>query len=204
MNIGVLGLGKLGLPVALAIEARGHTVYGWDVSSEVRARLGRIPYPFKEVRIDALMCETRIELMPPKRMAERCDIIFVAVQTPHGKEFDGTRRLPRERRDFDYTYLASALTELASATDRSSRSVIATISTCLPGTYRRELAPIVGSRNYVYTPQFAAMGTVIPDFYNPEFVLVGVDDKGPLVDRVLSFFGSIHSRPIIQTDITTA
>src|SRR3954463_15516103 len=135
MNIGVLGLGKLGLPVALATEAKGHTVYGWDVSSEVRARLGRIPYPFKEAGVEMLKCETRIELTPPQQMVKRCDIIFVAVQTPHAKEFDGTRRLTQECRDFDYTYLASALSELAPALDQSGASLIATISTCLPGTY---------------------------------------------------------------------
>ena len=32
MNIGFLGLGKLGLPVALAIESKGHKVYGYDIS----------------------------------------------------------------------------------------------------------------------------------------------------------------------------
>jgi UDP-N-acetyl-D-mannosaminuronate dehydrogenase len=35
MNIGFLGLGKLGLPVALATEAKGHKVYGYDISPDV-------------------------------------------------------------------------------------------------------------------------------------------------------------------------
>ena len=32
MNIGFLGLGKLGLPVALAIEEKGHKVIGTDIN----------------------------------------------------------------------------------------------------------------------------------------------------------------------------
>ena len=32
MNIGFLGMGKLGLPVALAVEERGHTVFGCDIN----------------------------------------------------------------------------------------------------------------------------------------------------------------------------
>jgi UDP-N-acetyl-D-mannosaminuronate dehydrogenase len=32
MNIGFLGLGKLGLPVALAIESKGHRVLGTDIN----------------------------------------------------------------------------------------------------------------------------------------------------------------------------
>tara|TARA_B100000989_G_scaffold72296_1_gene50700 strand:+ start:145 stop:297 length:153 start_codon:yes stop_codon:yes gene_type:complete len=32
MKVGFLGLGKLGLPVALAIESKGHYVCGTDIS----------------------------------------------------------------------------------------------------------------------------------------------------------------------------
>ena len=32
MNIGFIGLGKLGLPVALAVEGKGHDVVGYDIS----------------------------------------------------------------------------------------------------------------------------------------------------------------------------
>ena len=32
MNVGFLGLGKLGLPVSLAVEGKGHKVYGYDIS----------------------------------------------------------------------------------------------------------------------------------------------------------------------------
>ena len=36
MNIGFVGLGKLGLPCALAIESSGHSVVGYDPSEEVK------------------------------------------------------------------------------------------------------------------------------------------------------------------------
>ena len=32
MNIGFIGLGKLGLPVALAIEDKGHKIIGTDIN----------------------------------------------------------------------------------------------------------------------------------------------------------------------------
>ena len=34
MNIGFLGLGKLGLPVSLAVEDKGHKVFGYDISQQ--------------------------------------------------------------------------------------------------------------------------------------------------------------------------
>ena len=36
MNIGFIGLGKLGLPCALAVESRGHKVVGYDPSQQVK------------------------------------------------------------------------------------------------------------------------------------------------------------------------
>ena len=36
MNIGFIGLGKLGLPCALAVESRGHKVIGYDPSEQVK------------------------------------------------------------------------------------------------------------------------------------------------------------------------
>ena len=36
MNVGFIGLGKLGLPCALAVESRGHKVVGYDPSEQVK------------------------------------------------------------------------------------------------------------------------------------------------------------------------
>ena len=36
MNIGFMGLGKLGLPCALAIGDVGHSVYGYDINPQVK------------------------------------------------------------------------------------------------------------------------------------------------------------------------
>ena len=46
MNLGFLGLGKLGLPVALAIDSKGHNVCGYDIDERIKTYLdeGAIPY----------------------------------------------------------------------------------------------------------------------------------------------------------------
>ena len=33
MKVGFVGLGKLGLPVALAVESKGHKVFGYDIKT---------------------------------------------------------------------------------------------------------------------------------------------------------------------------
>ena len=128
-------------------------------------------------------------------------MIFVAVQTPHQPEFEGITRLPDERADFEYGHLWEALSSLDSV-----KCPIVVISTVLPGTMQREIFddPDIGisASDVLYNPFFIAMGTTIPDFLNPEFVLVGTDGAHPGVLK--KFYSSIHSRPVFVTTIKTA
>src|SRR5258708_34268977 len=71
--------------------------------------------------------------------------------------------------------------------------------TVLPGTVRREVAPVVGGRaRLVYSPLFIAMGTVMYDFLNPEFVLMGADDQESLL-KVAGFYDRFYERSRTET-----
>ena len=48
MKIGFIGLGKLGLPVALAVESKGHEVIGYDISAQVKNIIDTKKIPYKE------------------------------------------------------------------------------------------------------------------------------------------------------------
>ena len=48
MQIGFVGLGKLGLPVALAVESKGHTVRGYDPNPDVATYVRTHEYPYQE------------------------------------------------------------------------------------------------------------------------------------------------------------
>ena len=47
-NIGFVGLGKLGLPSALAIESKGHTVVGYDLNPNVKKYVENKTIPYLE------------------------------------------------------------------------------------------------------------------------------------------------------------
>ena len=49
MNVGFMGLGKLGLPCALAVEMRGRKVIGYDPSPSVKEILDTKKLPYKEI-----------------------------------------------------------------------------------------------------------------------------------------------------------
>lgn len=199
MKIGMLGMGKLGLPVALAIESRGHEVLGFDKNRAPYEYIHDRAIPFVEKDIDPLLEATKIQMVDAVSDLFSCDIVFVAVQTPHREIFDGTYRITDPPEDFDYHFLEDALSSLSGFT-----GVAAVISTCLPGTFDAEISGSVPPGvQYVYTPQFIAMGTVLDDYLNPEFDLIGVRDPDAS-DLLEKFYKTINDAPIIRTDITTA
>jgi UDPglucose 6-dehydrogenase len=179
----MVGLGKLGLPVATAMASRGLWVYGYDPHVEDFPADASYEQGWDKAIEEAqdpmtgrgvLFCEDVGEVIA------NCEVIFVAVQTPHDPQFEGVTPLPDERADFDYSYLTDACKEIARAADGQGRRVtVAVISTVLPGTLRRIIQK-VGTPNlsWVYNPSFIAMGTTIPDFLDPEFVLLGIE-PGP-------------------------
>lgn len=206
MIIGFMGLGKLGLPVALAVESKGHTVLGYDIDPAVATYLEKREIPFKERGLQPLLDETKLELVGnPHRLVAECDIIFVPIQTPHGPEYEGSTRLPDDRKDFDYYHLLNGIKQLAADALALRRHVtVAVISTCLPGTFERRIKPYLNEFvHYVYTPQFIAMGTVLEDYLHPEFNLIGVHDE-KAADQLAEFYESINEAPCLTTDITTA
>lgn len=203
MRVGFIGLGKLGLPVALAIEWCNHEVKGYDVNPAVAGYVaaGRIPYT--EEGVDKLLAGTALEVLDsPQAVAAWADVIFVAVQTPHDPRYEGVTELPAERVDFDYSHLVTACADLFAAIDRPT--VVAIISTVLPGTIDRLIRPMLTEHvKLCYTPQFIAMGTTVRDFLHPEFTLLGVDDPDA-ADTMEDLFHGMTDRPVFRTDVRTA
>lgn len=212
MRIGFIGLGKLGLPVALAIESKGHTVCGFDTNPDVKKYIDEKKLPYREEGAEELLKSTQIVFHKNiTEVVKNSDIIFIPVQTPHDERFEGITRLPRARADFNYKYLVRATYDVIHAIEKCNEpKIVCVISTVLPGTIKRLIKPVVDKANqigelikFVYTPQFIAMGTTINDFLNPEFTLLGVDDK-EAGDTMENFFNQITNKPVFRTDIATA
>jgi len=211
MKIGFLGLGKLGLPCALAMEEKGHEIAGYDPLPQVQAIVKARKIPYLEEGAQAALEKSNIRVVSPAELVASSELIFVAVQTPHAPEFEGATPMPAvERRDFDYSYLESAIETLCQEiAKRKKPSVVVVISTVLPGTMRTRVYPIIRRHRVeshlllCYNPFFIAMGTAMRDFLNPEFVLFGVDSKAA-AERAKKFYSSIHNKPVYETTIENA
>jgi UDPglucose 6-dehydrogenase len=207
MKIGFIGLGKLGLPVALAIASKGHEVLAWDCDPVVRECVRqRRPRPGEEDQARELLSRSVVNLAPMAEIVRQTELIFVAVQTPHEPRLDGSVPLPDYTRDFDYSHLVSAVATIGDCSRQRHTSVtVAVISTVVPGTMRRVVAPLLPPQaTLAYNPSFTAMGSTVSDFLSPELVLLGVDPPYTALQTLRHFYGSLHDRPLFETDMQTA
>ena len=202
MNVGFVGLGKLGFPVATAMASRGITVHGVDPWSN-----GPPDTSGERGMADAMEAAgNRLHHVDLEAAVANCTVVFVAVQTPHESWFEGVTPLSDDRSDFDYTALKTAVADIADqAATQDKHLTISVISTVLPGTMRREIVPLLGSRcTLVYNPSFIGMSTVIRDFLDPEFVLLGGDHDGTVENVYRRVYGALDRPRHVRTSIENA
>ena len=166
-SVGFIGIGKLGMPCA-EVMAQEYNVTGYDI------------YPKKSKHIT--ISETLEGAVRDK------DIVFVAVQTPHDKKYDGSQPISHlPNKDFDYTIVNQVLADINQYVTQDQLVVL--ISTVLPGTTRRELRKHITNARFIYNPYLIAMGSVTWDMVNPEMLIIGTEDGSETGDaRLLTDF----------------
>ena len=151
-KIGFIGLGKLGMPCAEAIRKKGFHVAGYDIAPK-----------------SSDLVEIRDSI---KELVEDRNIVFVATPTPHEEGYDGREPTShKEVKDFNYEAVTKVLTKCNQYMNKDQTLVL--ISTVLPGTIRREFAPLMTNTKLLYNPYLIAMGTVADDMINPEMIMIG-------------------------------
>ena len=134
--IGIVGLGYVGLPLAIAFKNKGYMVYGYDTDiNKVNAVNDRKSYinHIKDIpAIHATNCSDKLNF---------CDFIIVTVPTPLTKH-----RIP------DLSYLTDAVKTISLSL--RSGQFISIESTTYPGTTREELIPILESSGLKFDEDF--------------------------------------------------
>ena len=208
MNVGVMGLGKLGLPIALCLDLRGHQVMGYDLNPDLMQKETcsyREQGPQGEPSLEPFLQSSNLTFGSLADVVQHSEIIFVVVQTPHETRFEGITPLPDDRTDFNYSFLIDAVATISGEIKQVRKeTVIVVVSTVLPGTVRSLLAPVINEWvRLCYNPAFIAMGTAMRDFLEPEFVLFGVwDDLA--AQKAEKLYRSVHSRPFYKTTVENA
>ncbi len=133
ITFGVVGLGYVGLPLAVEVAESGVRVLGFDVKDPVVEGVNRGESHVQDVdssRVAALRDAGRIAAtLDSSRLAE-CDVISICVPTPLGKT-----------RDPDVSYVLAAGREVAAHLHPGQLIVLE--STTYPGTTRDVLLPLL-------------------------------------------------------------
>lgn len=208
MRVGFIGVGKLGLPCAIAMDMAGHDVMGYDINP-ARMQKKTVNYretgPDGESPLEPYLRKSNLKFGSIEDVVKHSEIIFVPIQTPHEEKYEGVTRIPQERIDFDYTHLISGVKALSEAIAKNGEDkIVVIISTVLPGTIKKYILPVINKHvKLCYNPFFIAMGTTMRDFLNPEFVLFGVVDNHAA--KVMEkFYKTLHTAPFYRTTLENA
>ena len=177
MKIGWVGLGALGYPAAVAFSLKGHDVMGYDINPLV---MSLEPRSYKELLPDGrdlnnILPISGLKFGTLEEVIDHAKLLFLCIQTPHDKKYEGNVLCPDEPRDFDYSYLVQCIKNINKIVKKET--CVSIISTVLPGTIEREILPIASKLlKIVYNPFTPGQGTNISDIHFPEFYLIGRND----------------------------
>jgi len=209
-KISVIGLGKLGSPIVASIASRGFQVIGVDVNNFFVESLNKALAPVVEPNLQDMINKYSENISATLNYSEAINnssITFVIVPTPS-----------IESGGFSTEFAQQAFTEIGRviATKNDYHLVVLT-STVLPGATENDIIPAIekasGKKCNVdfgicYNPEFIALGSVIYNLLNPDFVLIGESDRksGDLLESFYKQYcinsPSIKRMTIINAEIT--
>ncbi len=129
MRIGIVGLGYVGLPLAVAFGQAGHEVLGYDTNEARVGRLARWESDIEDVpSADLEALGERFAASTDPEGLRTCDAILICVPTPLVAE-----------REPDLTYVRSSAETIAGILREGQLVVLE--STTYPGTTREEVLP---------------------------------------------------------------
>ncbi len=198
-GVSVIGLGKLGAPMAAALALRGMRVIGVDADAAKVEAFQHARPPVFEPGLAETLAAAGGRLTATQNVEDAVrdsDITFIVVATP--AETDGS---------FSLRYVLPVCEAIGRAlASKRGFHVVALTSTVMPGAtggaVRHALEQASRKRAGIdfglcYNPEFIALGSVIRDFLNPDLLLIGESDErsGALLESV--YKSVCENRPAI-------
>jgi UDPglucose 6-dehydrogenase len=177
-DVSVIGLGKLGASMLAGMASRDLNVIGVDVSPQAVEAINQGRASVEETDLDATIrahADKARATLDYTDAVHNSQISFVIVPTPSD-----------ERGAFSLKYAAQCFASIGKALrTKDSYHVVVLTSTVLPGSTRYGLLPILEKESgkkcgidfgLCYNPEFIALGSIIKNFLNPDFYLLGEFD----------------------------
>jgi UDPglucose 6-dehydrogenase len=200
MKISVVGLGKLGAPLAAVLASKGFRVVGTDVDPAFIEAINSGKAPIDEPHLQELIDENRARLRATgdagAAVAET-DATFIIVPTPS----DATGR-------FSNQFVLDALESVGHGVrQKSGYHLVVITSTVMPGSTGGEIRAALETHarrrvgetlGLCYNPEFIALGSVVRDMLSPDMILIGESDPkaGDMLESI--YYETCDNKPLIR------
>ncbi len=199
-TVSIIGLGKLGSPMAAVYGSKGFNVIGVDRNPAFVVAINEGRAPVDEPQLQEYITKSQGRLRATLDTEEailNSSVTFVIVPTPSGS--DGT---------FTNKYVIEALKDIGAALKKKDTyHLVVVTSTVMPGStngeIRQALEQAAGKKvgphlGLCYSPEFIALGSVVRDMLNPDFFLIGESDEkaGALLESI--YLKACDNKPRVE------
>ena len=197
MNIGVIGVGRLGLAYALCFEECGFDVFASSYKADYVEFLAKKQTDSVEPGIAEMLHNSKnIEFTTDNHdVIEKCDIVYVMVATPS-----------TDNGDYDVSAVIEVVHDYLNHKNSVADKILIIGSTVNPGTTDiiQEMLEPRGVQ-VVYMPTFSAQGSVLQTIQHPHTISIGTKNTHA-AEQCRSVFSKLtkNSTPIYVMQPTTA
>ena len=197
MNIVIIGTGYVGLVTGVGLASLKNNVTFIDLDSDKITNLSNKSLPFYEPDLENYFTDKDTF----NRMAfvsnysdidwKDQDIVFICVQTPNNVETNSV----------DTKFLESAISEVNSV---QNKDLVITIKSTIPPYEIDKICEKVGLdiESLTFNPEFLREGTAVKDFFNPDRIVIGGNDKKK-VNKLKDLYKDFKAEIIITDPISS-
>ena len=197
MNIVIIGTGYVGLVTGVGLASLNNNVTFIDLDSDKITNLSNKSLPFYEPDLENYFTDkdnfNRMAFVSNYSDIDwkDQDIVFICVQTPNNVETNSV----------DTEFLESAISEVNSV---QNKDLVITIKSTIPPYEIDKICEKVGldSEILTFNPEFLREGTAVKDFFNPDRIVIGGNDKKK-VNKLKDLYKDFKAEIIITDPISS-
>jgi nucleotide sugar dehydrogenase len=185
-NIGIVGVGKLGICYAIILAKAGYKVFIYDINISILDNIKNDTYNYNEEGLNELISKYKSNIILAYNLIDiynNCDIIFTYIQTPS-----------LENGLYNNKYIDNFIDETLTIENNNVNEKLIIINSTVIPEYCNSIKDKLKSKNFslCYNPSFIAQGSIINNIINPDIVLIGIDDdSNDYYNRIIEIYNKI-------------
>ena len=192
-KISVIGVGRIGLGIALNFESQGHEVIGYDIDDKYVQLLNKKCILSSEPKIVKMLKQSKNFIASTDILkAIDCDYIFIMVRTES-----------KENGEYNHEQVETVFKNLIK--NKVNNKTVVLCSNVSPG-FCNSWTKKLKSSGYLlsFNPEWVAQGTIIKNLQNPDVVVIGEYNKteGKKIENLLNVNCEVHRMDPTSAELT--